>query len=114
MNRKQRQFGGVLVLLLIFLWGFTHLGMERARAIPSGTMGQRQNDKVTDQKGEREKMKKAIFGAGCFWGVEETFRHIPGVKTVTVGYSGGTKTNPSYEDVCSGKTGHTEVVEVDY
>ncbi|PWT94655.1 MAG: peptide-methionine (S)-S-oxide reductase, partial [Candidatus Melainabacteria bacterium] len=47
-------------------------------------------------------MQKAIFGAGCFWGVEETFRHIPGVTAVAVGYSGGTMKNPSYHDVCSG------------
>jgi peptide-methionine (S)-S-oxide reductase len=56
--------------------------------------------------------EKAMFGAGCFWGVEATFRNIKGVTDVAVGYAGGTKENPSYEDVCSDETGHAEVVEV--
>ena len=59
-------------------------------------------------------MKKATFGAGCFWGVEAAFRQIDGVTGTRVGYSGGTLENPTYEDVCSHTTGHAEVVEVTY
>jgi peptide-methionine (S)-S-oxide reductase len=59
-------------------------------------------------------MKKATFGAGCFWGVEATFRKVAGVRSALVGYSGGSFENPSYEDVCSGKTGHAEVVQLEY
>ena len=57
---------------------------------------------------------KATFGAGCFWGVEAAFAAIPGVKDTAVGYEGGSKERPSYQDVCTDQTGHAEVVELDF
>src|SRR5436309_8074192 len=59
-------------------------------------------------------MGRATFGAGCFWGVAAAFQEIEGVTSTAVGYSGGTLANPTYEDVCSHRTGHAEVVRVEY
>lgn len=60
------------------------------------------------------KTEKAIFGGGCFWCTEAVFKMLKGVKSVMPGYAGGTVANPTYEQVCTGRTGHAEAVEIEY
>lgn len=66
---------------------------------------------MSDQQGSLE---TATFGAGCFWCVEAIFQNLEGVKTVASGYSGGSIKNPSYKEVCTGRTGHAEVIQITY
>jgi peptide methionine sulfoxide reductase msrA/msrB len=67
-----------------------------------------------DKAGAQDGLAQASFGAGCFWGVEATFREVPGVRETEVGYQGGKTKNPTYEAVCSHGTGHAEVVHVEF
>lgn len=71
-------------------------------------------DLKSEVKKSEENMEIATFGAGCFWGVEETFRKLNGVKSTAVGYMGGITENPSYEDVCQKNTRHVEVVKINF
>jgi len=80
----------------------------------SATAPAEQNNTDTSNTNEGKNMQKAMFGAGCFWGVEALFREVPGVTEVYSGYSGGTYDKPTYKIVCAGVTGHAEVVEVTY
>ena len=77
------------------------------------------NQKAIDKNGEKNSMgatvlDTATFGAGCFWCVEAVFQNLKGVHSVVSGYAGGTVRNPTYEDVCSGSTGHAEVCQIAY
>ncbi|HEU5043321.1 MAG TPA: peptide-methionine (S)-S-oxide reductase MsrA [Nocardioidaceae bacterium] len=69
---------------------------------------------VTDESNIPEGFRVALFGLGCFWGAEEIFWQMPGVWSTSVGYAGGHTPHPSYDEVCSGRTGHTEAVRVVY
>ena len=75
---------------------------------------QNKNDKFELQKGAEKHLERATFGSGCFWCAEAVFERVKGVKDVISGYAGGDADDPSYDEVCSGSTGHAEVVQITY
>jgi peptide-methionine (S)-S-oxide reductase len=74
----------------------------------------RNNPALLHYKGVHMAVKKIILGGGCFWCIEAVYTNVKGVQTVISGYAGGSRANPTYEQICSGATGHAEVVEVTY
>jgi peptide-methionine (S)-S-oxide reductase len=97
---------GAVLLVLVLVFVARHDSASAATALPDPAV----DEKLAPQKGRA----KIVLAGGCFWGMQEIFEHVKGVNHVTAGYSGGTKKNPTYEEVSSGETGHAESVEIDY
>jgi peptide-methionine (S)-S-oxide reductase len=101
-------------------WGVLHVPVTQAAAAGAEQIGNPALGKQPGHVGHGTpltptgKDQLAIFSQGCFWGVEERFRRVPGVVSTAVGYTGGHTANPSYEDVCSDQTGHAESVLVEF
>ncbi len=91
-----------------FLWG-VHMNSEGQ----TGALGRASVDGAT-VKAPAAAIEVATFGMGCFWCAEAVFETVPGVKLVTSGYQGGTVANPTYKQVCGGKTGHAEVIRIEF
>jgi peptide-methionine (S)-S-oxide reductase len=85
--------------------------LTAAFLLGGGVMGLAQSKNMNDSTNQLE---TATLGGGCFWCTEALFQMLPGVKSVTSGYAGGTKANPTYKEVCAGDTGHAEVIQIAY
>ncbi|MGB5529939.1 MAG: peptide-methionine (S)-S-oxide reductase MsrA [Ignavibacteriaceae bacterium] len=94
----------ILAVSLVVIWGFNNKSTNAQSEIGS--------DKGVNQ--QMENLQKATFGSGCFWCTEAVFERLKGVHKVVSGYAGGTVENPTYEQVCSEKTGHAEVTQITY
>jgi len=94
----------ILAVSLAVMWGCNNKSTNAQSEVGS--------DKGADQK--MENLEKATFGSGCFWCTEAVFERLNGVQKVVSGYAGGTVENPTYEEVCSGTTGHAEVTQITY
>src|SRR5215469_13358377 len=82
-----------------------------ALLLVASLVGQAQTNAMNNSSNQTE---TATLGGGCFWCTEAVFQMLPGVKSVVSGYAGGTKPNPTYEEVCNGDTGHAEVIQITY
>jgi peptide-methionine (S)-S-oxide reductase len=98
-------------LVMIFLVLFFIVNQSGADSVKPGT---RMDKEHTMNSADNTNLETAVLGGGCFWCLEAVFERVEGVVAVRSGYAGGTVENPSYEEVCSGSTGHAEVVELTY
>lgn len=114
---NRRQFRAILTAVVYQFAAFSFLETNSMAAEPntSGASADSASASGTPAPVNNEqKLATATFGSGCFWCTEAVFQRLKGVKSVASGYSGGTVENPSYEDVCTGRTGHAEVIQVTY
>jgi peptide-methionine (S)-S-oxide reductase len=95
----------ILIAVGGFFWSAQGPAAATARALP---------DPVVDQQNAGDEPQTAVIAGGCFWGIQAVFQHTKGVQLALSGYSGGMKTNPSYEEVTTGRTGHAEAVQIKY
>ncbi len=112
----RRHLPSVVRLVLVSLFVVVGVGLATAQTPPAPEKTESTSEKAKDKdktpaKGQTE---LATFGGGCFWCSEAVFERIPGVKSVVSGFAGGTVPNPSYQDVCTGLTGHAEVVQIEF
>jgi len=107
MKRKQFVCVSRLLKSLALMTALTMVGFLMNQSLLA--QDKKENTKTMDKQNQ-----KIILGGGCFWCVEAVYQRIPGVVKVRSGYAGGTVPNPSYEQICTGKTGHAEVIEIEY
>src|SRR5262249_34396380 len=103
MRRVKRSW----VFLCLLLGVFVGLFLRREFAMPEPST-------VLEPAEPPPGLARATFGSGCFWCTEAVFQHLKGVQSVVSGYSGGTVTNPTYRQVCTGSTGHAEAVQITF
>lgn len=94
------------------LWATTLDGCNYSQEAQEVSMSE--NTEKIQPEDSQPQYKTAVFAAGCFWGVQETYRTIPGVISTAAGYTGGSIANPGYRQVCTGRTGHAEAVQIVY
>lgn len=101
-RRKSSSLTCVTLVITLCLAAFTMAGDSDSHSKPNKTME------------DTTQIERATFGGGCFWCLEALFQTVDGVRSVTSGYAGGSKENPTYKEVCSGGTGHAEAVQIEY